>query len=150
MRRFVFGLDALHEHRQRAEETSQRGFAEADRALREAEARLAETARVYGDAGREIDELKENGASAHDLQMHQAYLAGLKRQIAAHKAAVAERARLLEKKRAELVEASRNRKVTETIKERSLEAHVACENRREQKEADELTSARLRRKDDAT
>lgn len=147
MTRFVFNLESLYEHRQRAEEASQREFAEANLKLKAEERRLEELRGLYADSGLEMDSLKEKGSSGHELEMHHSYLEGLKRQIAAQEAVVSQYTKLLEKKRAELVEASRNKKVIAIMKERSLSEHVVKENRREQKEADELTSARMRRKE---
>lgn len=147
MTRFVFNLQSLYEHRQRAEEASQREFAEVNLRLQAEERRVAELKQLYLDSGFEMDSLKEKGAPGHELELHQAYLAGLKRQISAQEARVREIQKLLEKKRAELVEASRNKKVMEIMKERSLGAHMLKENRLEQKEADDLTTARLRRRE---
>lgn len=146
MSRFVFNLQSLYEYRQRTEELSQRAFADVNLRLQAEERRLAQLKQLYIDTGREMDVLKEKGVSTHELELHHSYLTGLKRQIASQEAAVIELQKHLEKKRTELVEAARNKKVIEIMKERSLSAHALKENRREQKEADDLTSARLRRK----
>lgn len=146
MTRFKFSLEPLYEHRQREEEASQRENAEANLKLAAEERRLAELRNMYMAGGHEMDVLKEKGASGHELQMHHSYLEGLKRQIGAQEAQVAQCALAAEKKRLALVEASRNKKVIEIMKERSLSAHMVRENRREQKESDDLTSARQRRK----
>lgn len=146
MKRFVFNLESLYEHRQRAEEACQREFVEANLKLQSEERRLDEFKAQYRNSGLEMDALKEKGASANELEMHHAYLGGLKKQMISQEALVSKHYKIVEKKRAELVEASRNKKVMEIMKEKSLSAHMLKENRREQKEADDLTSARLRRK----
>lgn len=146
MSRFKFNLEPLYEHRQRAEEASQRAFAEANLKLKAEERRLEEMKGRYSSAGAQLDSLKEKGAPGHEMQMHHSYLEGLKRQIAAQAATVLQHAKVAEKKRLELIEAARDKKVIEIMKERSLSAHMVKENRREQKEADDLTSARMRRK----
>lgn len=146
MSAFKFNLEPLYEHRQREEEESQRAFAEANLKLQAQEGRLEELKGLFSTAGMELDSLKEKGAPGHELQMHQTYLEGVKRQIAAQEATVLQHAKAAEKKRLELIEAARNKKVMEIMKERSLSAHMVKEGRREQKEADDLTSARMRRK----
>lgn len=146
MSRFVFNLEPLYAYRQRTEELSQKEFAEVNLRLAAEERRLTEMNELYKASSSEVDSLKEKGAPVADIEMHQRYLQGLKRHMKAQEEAVENIRKLLEKKRAELIEASRNRKVMEIMKERSLSAHNLKESKLEQKEADDLTSARLRRK----
>lgn len=143
MSKFVFNLEPLYDYRQRTEELSQKEFAEVNLKLQAEEKRLGEMNELYASAANEMDALKEKGAPVRDMEMHALYLEGLKRHIKAQGEAVSQIRKLLESKRAELIDASRNRKVMEIMKERSLSAHNLKENKREQKEADDLTSARL-------
>lgn len=146
MRKFVFNLEPLYGHRQRTEELRQKEFAEAAQSLQAEEQKLAELIGLYKSSAAELDELKEQGAGIHDLGTHQSYLEGLKRRIKAQEANTARKRVELEKKRAELVEAARERKVLEIMREKSLSAHQSRAEALELKEADDLTSARLRRK----
>lgn len=145
MSKFVFNLEPLYDYRQRIEELSQKEFAEVNLLLAAEEKRLSEMNELYGNAAVEMDALKEKGADVHDIEMHHFYLEGLKRHIKAQEASIAQLRNLVEKKRAELIDASRNRKVIEIMKEKSLNAHNLKESKLEQKEADDLTSARQRR-----
>lgn len=146
MSRFVFNLESLYAFRQRTEELVQKDFSEVNLLLAAEERRLSELGALYRASSAELDALKERGAPVADIQMQQAYFEGLKRHIKAQEESVGRARALVEKKRAELIEASRNRKVIEIMKERALEAHNLKVSRREQKEADDLTSARLGRK----
>ena len=146
MSKFVFNLEPLYDYRQRTEELSQKEFAEVNLKLQAEEKRLAEMNELYRNSASEMDGLKERGAPVRDIEMHHLYLEGLMRHIKAQEAAIGQIKKLLEKKRAELIDASRNRKVLEIMKEKSLNAHNLKENKREQKEADDLTSARVREK----
>lgn len=147
MSRFVFNLESLYAFRQRTEELVQKEFSEVNLQLAAEERRLSELAALQKASSTELDGLKERGAPVADIQMQQAYLEGLRRHMKAQGEIVGKARALVEKKRAELIEASRDRKVMEIMKERSLEAHNLKVSRREQKEADDLTSARLRRKE---
>lgn len=145
MSRFVFNLEPLYDYRQRIEELSQKEFAEVSLHLAAEENKLVEMNELYRNSAIEMDSLKEKGAVVRDIEMQHLYLEGLKRRMKAQKAAIDQLRNLVEKKRAELIDASRNRRVIEIMKERSLNAHNLKENKLEQKEADDLTSARLRR-----
>jgi len=144
--RFVFSLESLYAFRQRTEELAQKEFSDVNLRLAAEERRLNELAALHRSSSAELDGMKDRGALIADIQMQQAYLEGLRRHIKAQEQAVARARDLVESKRGELIEASRERKVVEIMKERSLEAHNKKESRREQKESDDLTSARLRRK----
>ncbi|OGP15072.1 MAG: flagellar export protein FliJ [Deltaproteobacteria bacterium GWA2_54_12] len=146
MSKFVFNLEPLYDYRQRLEELSQKEFAEVNLHLAAEEKRLSEMNELYANSALEMDALKEKGAAVSDIEMQHLYLEGLKRHIKAQEEAVGQLRNLVEKKRAELIDAARNRRVIEIMKERSLNAHNLKENKLEQKEADDLTSARLRRK----
>jgi flagellar FliJ protein len=145
MSRFVFNLEPLYGYRQRTEELSQKEFAEVNLAAASEEKKLAEIKALYRSSCDELDSLKEKGAAGHALDVHHSYLEGLKRAIKAQETTIDRIKKLLEKKRADLIDASRSRKVIEIMKEKSLTAHNLKENKREQKEADDLTSARRRR-----
>lgn len=147
MKKFVFNLEPLYGHRQRVEELKQKEFAEVNLRLQAEEKKLIELIGQYKASAREIDTLKENGASVHDVETHHAYLEGLKRRIKANETMTAQIRVALEKKRADLVDAARDRKVLEMMKEKSFNAHQSRVEKLEQKEADDLTSMRARRKD---
>lgn len=147
MRKFVFNLEPLYGHRQRSEELRQKEFAAAGQSLKAEEQKLVELIGLYKSSARELDSLKEEGAGVHDVQTHHAYLEGIKARIKTQEAKTAQKRVELEKKRADLVDAARERKVIEIMREKSLSAHQSRVEKLELKEADDLTCARLRRKE---
>jgi flagellar protein FliJ len=146
MRKFVFNLEPLYGHRQRLEELKQKEFAEVNLSLQAEEKKLFELIATYKSAASDLDKRKEQGATVLEIETHHAYLEGMKHRIKTHELAVSNMRALLEKKRAALIDASRDRKVIEIMKEKSLSAHQKRADKLEQKEADDLTSARGRRR----
>lgn len=146
MRKFVFNLEPLYGHRQRLEELSQKEFAEVNLTLQAEEKKLFELIATYKSAACDLDRRKEQGATVLEVETHHAYLEGMKQRIKTQEVAVSNIRVLLEKKRAALIDASRDRKVIELMKEKSLNAHQSRADKLEQKEADDLTSARGRRR----
>lgn len=147
MASFRFTLEPLYEHRQRLEELSQREFHEVTMRLKAEEEKLGHLRELLAKSHTEADEKKERGETG-DLGLYHSYMEGLKRHIKAQERMISEIGALLERKRVELVEASRNKKVVEVMKERSFNDFNQETAKREQKEADELTIARFRRGDE--
>jgi len=145
MRKFVFNLEPLYGHRQRIEELSQKEFAEVNLTCQSEEKKLIDLVGLYKRSAAELDSLKEQGASANYIETHHAYLEGLKRRIKSQEASVAKIRVLVEKKRADLIDASRDRKVIEIMKEKSLSAYQSRAEKLEIKEAEDMTIARYRR-----
>ena len=146
MRKFVFNLEPLYGHRQRLEELKQKEFAEVNQSLQAEEKKLIELIATYKSSASDLDKRKEQGATVLEIETHHAYLEGLKRRIRTQELAVSNIRVLLEKKRADLIDASRDRKVIEIMKEKSLNAHQQRAEKLELKESDDLTSARGRRR----
>ena len=146
MRKFVFNLEPLYGHRQRLEELKQKEFAEVNQSLQAEEKKLVEHIATYKSPASDLDKRKEQGATVLEIETHHAYLEGLKRRIRTQELAVSNIRVLLEKKRADLIDASRDRKVIEIMKEKSLNAHQQRAEKLELKESDDLTSARGRRR----
>jgi len=146
MRKFVFNLEPLYGHRQRLEELKQKEFAEVNQSLQAEEKKLIELIGLYKSSATELDKRKEQDAAVLEIETHHAYLEGLKRRIRTQELAVCNIRVLLEKKRADLIDASRDRKVIEIMKEKSLSAHRQRAEKLELKESDDLTSARGRRR----
>ncbi len=147
MPKFTFKLEPLFEYRQRLEELSQKEFGEALSKLKTEEEKIAHLKGLYGKTSAEIDALKESGATGSEMELHNSYVMGLKRHITEQERILAAVSAAVERKRVELVEASRNRKVIEIMKEKSLLQHNEKLNRQEQKESDERSSRDFGRKD---
>lgn len=145
MKRFAFKLEPLFDYRKRLEEISRKEFSEALKKLDEEEARLSLLRDVYKKTSAEIDGLKERGAPFGEIDLYYSYAAGLKKHIADQERIIREVRKALERKRAELHQASKNKKVIETIKEKSYNSHMEMMNKLEQKASDDLVTSRFKR-----
>jgi len=85
-----------------------------------------------------IDRLAEGEFNVLDIQLTTLYMGRLEREIAGADEQIAELDERIERKLAEVVEASRNRKVMEMLKERAFDDYRAALLRAEQKFLDEL------------
>ena len=81
----------------------------------------------------------------YDLQMHNNYLGVLKERIIKQEAVIKKAEELVETKRLELVEAMKERKIMEKLKEKDYETFVKEEQLKEQKIQDEIVSYRYSR-----
>jgi len=148
MKKFTFRLEPLFNYRQRLEDLSRKGLQEALGLLKEEERKIARLKELYARSSAEIDALRENGEDAGDLDLHYAYVEGLKKHIAGQERLLRAANELAERKRDELVEASRDRKVIEAFKEKSLSSYNEEAKRIEQGESDELATLRYGRNGD--
>jgi len=142
-RKFRFPLVPVLAHRERIEEEKQQALAARTSELREAQRELAH---LDAEFRRYSAALRESHAdlSSDQLRAHYAHLEYLDRRIVMQHAAISALASAVERARAELVEARKDRKVIEKLKEQRLEAHRALLAADEQKELDESNSRRYR------
>ncbi len=145
MNRFVFKLEPLYDYRQRLEEASQREFSEALLLLEEEERKLIELQNSYIKGCEDLDRLKEEGGQAEELGMYGAYFYGLKKHISEQQQIIESARQLFEARRSELEEATKEKKVVETLKEKSYDQYVKDLDKAEQKENDDLVSSRFKR-----
>ncbi len=143
-RRFKFSLQPVLEQRKRVEEEKQQAVAQRQRELDRSEAELK---RLNDDFRSSSDSLRTNhrGLDGEQLRLHYAHLQFLDRAITAQIRVVAERRLTLDRARNDLLEASKERKVVEKLKERRHEAFVAEELRIEQNELDDGNARRYGR-----
>ncbi len=144
MKRFHFALQPVLDQRQRIEDQKQMVVAQRRRSLDEAEAelrRLNEEFRENADVLR----VKHSELDIEELRLTYAHLQFLDRCIVAQIHVVAERRVALDKARAELLEASKERKAVEKLKERRRTAHETEAMRIEQNEIDDGNARRYRR-----
>jgi flagellar FliJ protein len=142
MRKFKFSLEPVLDHRERIEDEKQQIFAERQRELQDAEQELA---RLNGDFKRFSTALREDHArlSTEELRWHYAHLEFLDRCITMQHAVISQRRAVAERARLELVEASKDRKVMEKLKDKRREEHQALESSLEQKELDDANNRRF-------
>ncbi len=141
MKKFRFTLQPVLEHRQRIEDDFKVALGARRRELAVAQAELDRLTERY----REHSEMlrgEHRSLSAEDLRLHYAHIAFLDRAIDAQRAVVAARAATVDRARAEVLEASKERKAVEKLKERRGEAHAEEERRVEQNELDDSNARR--------
>lgn len=141
MKRFTFPLQPVLDHRKRIEDEKQLVVAARARSLDEAErelARLNEEFRKHSTMLRDGHKKLET----RELQCIYAHLQFLDRCIVAQIRIVAERRVALDRARTELLEASKEKKIVEKLKERRREGYVLEEQRMEQKELDDGNARR--------
>lgn len=141
MKKFVFTLQPVLDQRQRVEDEKQQIVAQRRRSLDEAEAELQ---RLNNEFRQSSDRLRgaHRELNAEDLRLHYAHLSFLDRTIVAQIHVVAERRVALDRARADLLAASKERKVVEKLKDRRHEAYVAEAARIEQNALDDSNARR--------
>ena len=141
MKKFKFPLQPVLDQRRRAEEEQQQIVAQRKRAVDEAEAELK---RLNDDFRASSDRLRSEhkDLDAEKLRLHYAHLQFLDRTIVSQIQVVAERRVALDRARADLLAASKERKVVEKLKDRRRDAHDAEEARIEQNELDDGNARR--------
>jgi flagellar FliJ protein len=142
MRKFKFSLEPVLDQRERIEDEKQQIFAARQRELLEAEQELA---RLNGDFKRFSTRLRDDHASlaTEELRWHYAHLEYLDRCITMQHAVISQRRTAVERARIDLVEASKERKVMEKLKDKRLQEHRAREASFEQKELDDANNRRF-------
>lgn len=144
MPKFTFGLQSVSDHRQRIEDERRLTLAEKQRELEVAQARLKD---LDGEFASHTEELRRNHRTltTEDLRLHYGHLDYLDRAITAQIRAVAERRVAVDRARAALLTASKDRKIIEKLKEHRLDEFQIEDRRIEQNELDDGNARRQNR-----
>ncbi len=145
MRRFEFRLRGLHGYRKTLEEAAMREYARALGRLEEQERGLRRLMEERERLAVEMEELKARGEKRLELELYTNYMIDLGAFIRERRAKVEEQRKELEIRRAALMEARKDRKVLDVMREQALEEYRADNRRLEQKAMDEMASARFYR-----
>jgi flagellar protein FliJ len=139
VRKFTFGLQPVLDHRKRLEDEKQLILAEKKRAHDQA---LSELDRLNGEFRKHAEMLRLRHAELEtgELQSLYAHLQFLDRCTVAQIRIVAERRVAVDRARADLLVASKEKKIVEKLKERRREAFVVEAQRVEQKELDDANA----------
>jgi flagellar FliJ protein len=142
MGKFKFTLAPVLEHRERIEDEKQQILAERLRELKAAEDELA---RLNAEFRRYSTALREDHAnlSSEELRWHYAHLEYLDRCMIMQHGVIFQRRAAVDRARADLVAASKERKVIEKLKDRRFEEHQAQEAAQEQKDLDDTNNRRF-------
>jgi len=145
MERFNFNLATLLRYRGTLEQASLREFTRELRRLGEHEKSLSVLVCEQKRLSEEMDGLRASGDKRLELSLYTTYMADLKAFIREKEAQMAGCRKELERKRKALVEAMKDRKALDVMKERSLEEHRVAMTRLEQKALDDIAGARTYR-----
>jgi flagellar protein FliJ len=142
---FRFPLETVLKHRKRQEEMAQREFMESQSVV-EACLRGIEAMYQSIDDTRNLIAVHEKSGTYRDLQLIQSsqlFIEGQKRRVHAERLKARELIRDLEMKQEILIEKLHERKIMDKLKERRFEEYKVRIAMLEQKELDDLTSARM-------
>lgn len=149
MKKFAFKLQGVLEHRLAIEEEKKRAFAEV---LALVEAKQRQLDGIYGLLAAEREQLAGKTIGELDVEKllaHRRYVGSLELRLGQLHGELHKRQQLLEIRRKALVEASRDRKALEKLKERQLEQWVVETRRLEQKALDEVALRQFRAEEQA-
>ncbi|MEO6912451.1 MAG: flagellar export protein FliJ [Candidatus Baltobacteraceae bacterium] len=143
-RRFVFALEPVLDQRERVEAEKQRVLAQRQRALNEAKANLEG---LHADFRLHSRALRDDHRSftTEQLRLHYAHLEYLDRSVTASEHVVVARQLDFDRARVDLLEAAKERKAIEKLKENRHASHIAEENAVEQGELDDANARRFGR-----
>ena len=141
MKRFKFSLAPVLELRERVEDEKQQALAARQLELKAAQDELA---RLNADFKRYSNALRDGhgSLSTDELRWHYAHLEYLDRRMVMQHATIAARKREVDRARADLMEASKDRKAIEKLKDKRLQEHRQLEAANEQKELDDSNARR--------
>jgi flagellar FliJ protein len=142
MARFVFPLQPLLDERRRKEEEKQLAFLRVKAARDERSRELDRLAGVVRARGRALHECAMTGSAAN-LRLYDANLRYLECALQSHEKGGAETAAAFDRAAAELLDANRERRLIEKLKERRLQAFEREEARRDEVELDEANARRV-------
>ena len=142
MKKFAFSLEPVLDFRERIEDEKQQTLAQRQIELQAARAELA---RLDAEFKRYSVKLRDDHKSldSEELRRHYAHLEYLDRRITMQHGVVSQRSAAVARARADLVDASKDRKVIEKLKDRRLQEHRALESALEQKELDDSNNRHL-------
>ncbi|MFH1982237.1 MAG: flagellar export protein FliJ [Pseudomonadota bacterium] len=142
---FHFPLQSLLNHRKYLEEALQIEMADLQQRLEAERQRADVLCRALVDNRQRLDGMQRNGARACDLQMAVRYLARLAEQITLQEKTLQRAVHRIERKRADLIEAVKQRKVIEKLKEKSEQAYQEENRRKEMNLINEIAIGRFNR-----
>jgi flagellar FliJ protein len=141
MKKFRFSLEPVLEHRERIEDEKLQIFGERTRALQQAQEELA---RLNGKFKTFSDALRDGHRelSTDELRWHYAHLEYLDRRITMQHAAVTQHRKETERARLDALDAGKDRKAIEKLKEKRLTEHRTMQAALEQRELDDFNNRR--------
>lgn len=136
MKNYRFKHESVLNYRSQIEDTFKREFIELQRTLAREEARLAELSGTFDTKSDEI--LTKDTFSPNDRDNYNGYLQFLKIQMSKRKENIKNVNEEIDKKREELMNASKEKKVLEVIKDKGRVNHIKAAAKSEQSVNDEF------------
>lgn len=142
MAKFVFSMQNLLDMKEKIEEQEKNNYSRANMRLQEAEEKLSLLQNRQRDAQNQLAEVMVSALDILKIRQKENDVEILKMYVLQQEVVVRQRGRELDEARERLNEAMKERKTFEKLREKAMEEFVAEENRKEQKEVDELVSYR--------
>ena len=142
---FQFSLQSLLDHRIRLEEARQKEFSDRKKKYLREEERLARLVWDRSRCSKEFSQKQAEGVLVTESLLYTAYLARLADEIRIQQKAVEQAAAKMEKKRQELVQALKDRKTIEKLKEKKYRDYLRAAKKLEEKLMDEVAVTRFGR-----
>jgi flagellar protein FliJ len=139
MARFVFPLQPLLDERRRKEEAKQLAFARVKRARDERSREVDQLAGALRSRGHALYRCAMTGSTAN-LRLYDANLRYLEGALQSHARCSAQSAAAFDRAAVELLEANRDRRLIEKLRERRLQEFEREQARRDELELDEANS----------
>lgn len=139
---FRFSMQNILNMKEKLEEQEKNNFAQANRRLLEAQEELEKLKRRLLQKELELRETVYQLMDVQEVRTQENAVEIVKMYVRQQQLVVVQREKEVEVARQRLQEAMKERKTFEKLREKAFEAFVAEENRREQKEVDELVSYR--------
>ena len=140
MAKFVFRLESFFQLKRKLEEQAKLAYGQALAALEREKQKKAAMERQRAAVLRQFREQLRKQVDADAFRRNNLFLDALKYRIRAQEKVIAQAEAFAEEKRLALVEAMKERKMLEKLKERHHELYMTEESRAEQKRVDEIVS----------
>jgi len=142
--KFSFRLQTYLNLKTKIEDMKRNEFGKAVAAYENERLRLAELEQKRDNCVKEFSQNVETTIDPNETNRYNLFLERLKEWIKFQIGKVAEAEAFMQEKRAELVEAMKDKKTLETLKEKEYENYLSEEKKNEQKIQDDLVSYRFR------
>lgn len=147
MAKFKFNLQTVLKLKEQLEQNAKNNLGKATKVLEQEEKALEELFVYKEELIKSFKEKSKQGTNVQELINHNNYLLKLNKRIKNQNQNVDIARRNVDKQRQVLVEASREKKVLEKLREKKFEEYMKEEYKKEQKITDEIVSYKYSQKD---